>query len=73
MFTRREEKRMKLDEQLMNIEDRHWREDIEKRQRREERAFQLRTMMLQQGGMGPPVPSYASLYNYSLKSLGALI
>lgn len=70
MFTKLEEKRMKLDEQLMSMEDRRWREDREReeRQRREEREFQLRMMMLlQQGGMGSQLaPSFASPYNYSL-------
>ena len=74
MFTKLEEKRMKLDEQLMEMENRRLREDREReeRQRREERDFQLRMMMImQQGGMGPPPPSFASGYDYSLHNSGS--
>ena len=69
MFTKLEEKRMKLDEQLMNMEDRRWREDREReeRQRREEREFQLRMMMMmQEGGMASLGSPFAPAYNYSL-------
>ena len=61
MFTNLEEKQMKLDEQLMNMEDSCWREDWEReeRQMREEREFHLR-MMMQEGGMASLGSFFAS-------------
>ena len=45
---------MKLDERMMEMEDRQWREEKEReeRQRREERDFQFRMMVMQQRSMG---------------------
>ena len=48
LFLKLEEKRMKFDERMMELEDRRLREDKEReeRQRREDRDFQLRMMMM---------------------------
>lgn len=65
MFLAFEEKRLKLDETLLMMEDRRMREDKEReeRQRKEEREFQLRMMMvLQRVPVAPPtLPSYPPL------------
>ena len=63
-----EEKRMKLDQYMMEIEECHLREDKvrEEHQKREERKFQLRVMMMrQQEGMGSPSPPFTPAYDYS--------
>ena len=67
LFLKLEEKRMKFDERMMEMEDRRLREDKEreKRQRREEREFQMRMMMcMQQARIPPPTPQFSG-YNYS--------
>ena len=86
MFMSLEEKRMRFDERLMEMEDRRLREDKEReeRLRREERDFQLRMMMMQQGmqqgvlasqhpSFSPPGVNYNdySLQNSSSSSAGS--
>ena len=73
MFVKLEEKRLKFDEHMMEMEDRRVREDREReeRQRREEREFQLNMMMMmmkQQEGMRSLSSSYDSGYDYSTRA-----
>ena len=70
MFIELEEKRMKLEEQLLMMEDRRMRDNKEReeRMRRQERDFQLRMMMMLQQVPPTPLPIYgqpASSYTQS--------
>ena len=69
MFIAFEEKRMKLDEKLLMMEDRRLRDEKEReeRQRKEEREFQLRMMMMLQRPVPPPsIQCGSSLSPYPL-------
>ena len=71
MFISLEEKRMRLKERMMEMEDCRLREHKirEERQKRDEREFQLRMMtmmMRQQGGMTSPLPPFTPNYDYTL-------
>ena len=72
-----EEKRVKLDERLMEIEERRWKEqqeredryrreqqDREEQRRREERQFQLQMMQMMSGRPSFPPPSF-NMFNTS--------
>ena len=69
MYVKLEEKRMKLEERMIEMEFEWLREDKarEERKRREEREFQLRMMMMmsQQGGMGSLSAQFTPAYIYS--------
>ena len=69
IFVKLEEKRMKLEERMMEMEFERMREDKARQesQRREEREFQLRMMMMmtQQGSMGSLSAPFAPAYNYN--------
>ena len=60
MYMMLEEKRMKLDESLLMMEDRRLREDKEReeRQRKDEREFQLKMMMMLQKVSSPYQPPH---------------
>ena len=68
LFLKLEEKRMKFDERMMEMEDRRLREDKEReeRQRQEDRDFQLRMLMMQHSrAPPPPPPHFPPGFNYS--------
>ena len=67
LFIDLERKRMKLEEQMLIMEDRRWKEDKERegRQRIEEQEFQMRMMMIQHVPASAPAPPlYASSSPY---------
>ena len=70
MLMKLEGKRIKLDERMMEMEDRRWSEEKEReeRQTREEREFQFRMMVMQWRSMRVPPPPFSPGFNYGLQS-----